>query len=144
MKKIMIVLLLINAIHLFGQKDSLQLGDKYLEDQLYFGVTFNQLISQPAGVVGSGFSYGINAGYIRDFSIVKSGKVAVGLGIGYAFDSLRHGFKISNQNSTTIVEVDAGVQSRSALKLHTLEFPLEFRWRTSTANKYNFGGFIQE
>jgi hypothetical protein len=138
MKKIMIVLLLINAIHLFGQKDSLQLGDKYLEDQLYFGVTFNQLVSQPTGVIGSGFSYGINAGYIRDFSIVKSGKVAVGLGIGYAFDSLRHGFKISNQNSTTIVEVDASVQSRSALKLHTLEFPLEFRWRTSTANRYKF------
>ncbi len=79
---------MINAIHLFGQKDSLQLGDKYLEDQLYFGVTFNQLVSQPTGVIGSGFSYGINAGYIRDFSIVKSGKVAVGLGIGYAFDSL--------------------------------------------------------
>ena len=41
----------------YGQKDSLQLGDKYLEDQLYFGVTYNQLFSQPNTVVGSGFSY---------------------------------------------------------------------------------------
>lgn len=138
MKKILLLLLCTNAICLFSQKDSLQLGDKYLEDQLYFGVTFNQLISQPTGVIGSGFSYGINAGYIRDFSIVKSGKVALGFGIGYAFDSLKHGFKVSNQNSTTIIEVDPGIQSRSNLMLHTLEFPIEFRWRTSTANKYKF------
>ena len=123
---------------LFSQKDSLQLGDKYLEDQLYFGVTFNQLISQPTDVIGSGFSYGINAGYIRDFSIVKSGKVALGLGMGYAFDLLRHGLKVSNQNATTVIEVDPGIQSRSNLKLHTLEFPIELRWRTSTANKYKF------
>ena len=138
MKRRIIFLLLINAINLFSQKDSLQLGDKYLEDQLYFGVTFNQLINQPTGVIGSGFSYGINAGYIRDFSIVKSGQVAVGLGIGYAFDSLRHGFKVSNQNSTTIIDVDANISTRSALMLHAIEFPLEFRWRTSTANKYKF------
>ena len=36
------------------------------------------------------------------------------------------------------IEVDPGVQSRSNLQLHTLEFPLELRWRTSTANKYKF------
>lgn len=138
MKKIILFLLCTNAICLFGQKDSLQLGDKYLEDQVYFGVTFNQLISQPTTVIGSGFSYGITAGYIRDFSIVKSGKVALGFGIGYAFDSLKHGFKVSNQNSTVVLEVDPSIQSRSSFELHTLEFPIEFRWRTSTANRYKF------
>ena len=131
-------LVCINTICLFGQKDSLQLGDKYLEDQLYFGVTFNQLISQPDEVVGSGFSYGVNLGYIRDFSIVKSGKIALGLGVGYAFDSMKHGFKISDQNSITVIEVDPTLQSRNGFKLHTLEFPFEIRWRTSTANKYKF------
>jgi len=138
MKKIMLLLLWTNTMVLFGQKDSLQLGDKYLEDQVYFGVVFNQLISQPTEVIGSGFSYGITAGYIRDFSIVKSGQVAIGLGIGYAFDSLKHGFKVSNQNSAVILEVDPSIQSRSSLALHSLEFPLEFRWRTATANKYKF------
>ena len=132
------MLLFTNTIGLFAQKDSLQLGDKYLEDQLYFGITFNQLINQPPGIVGSGFSYGVNAGYIRDFSIVKSGKVALGLGIGYAFDSLKHGFKVSSQNATTVLEIDSNIQSASSLRLHTLEFPLELRWRTSTANKYKF------
>ena len=127
-----------NTFCLFAQKDSLQLGDKYLEDQLYFGITFNQLINQPAEIIGSGFSYGVNTGYIRDFSIVKSGKVALGLGIGYAFDSLKHGFKVSSQNATTVLEIDSNVQSTSGLMLHTLEFPLELRWRTSTANKYKF------
>jgi hypothetical protein len=138
MKNLILFLSFTNAICLFGQKDSLQLGDAYLEDQLYFGITFNQLLNQPAGVIGSGFSYGINAGYIRDFSIVKSGKVALGLGIGYAFDSLEHGFKVGNQNSTIVLDVDPNIQSRSSLTLHTLEFPLELRWRTSTANRYKF------
>lgn len=138
MKKIFFLLFCTNVICLFGQRDSLQLGDKYLEDQLYFGVTFNQLLSQPTGVIGSGFSYGITGGYIRDFSIVKSGKVALGFGIGYSFDSLKHGFKVSNQNSTVVIEVDPNIQSRSNLALHTIEFPIEFRWRTSTENKYKF------
>lgn len=123
---------------LFGQKDSLNIGDKYLEDQLYFGITFNQLISQPSGVSGSGFSYGVNLGYIRDFSIVKSGKLALGLGIGYAFDSMKHGFKISTLNADTAVEVDPSFRLTNNLTLHSLEFPIEFRWRTSTANKYKF------
>ena len=138
MKKIVMFLLCINTVCLFGQKDSLQLGDKYLEDQLYFGLTFNQLFSQPDNVVGSGFSYGVNVGYIRDFSIVKSGKIALGVGVGYAFDSMKHGFKVSTQNSNTVIEVDPNTQTRSNLKLHTLEFPFEIRWRTSTANKYKF------
>ncbi len=138
MKKLVILLVFTNAMVLFAQKDSLQLGDKYLEDQLYFGVTFNQLVSQPTSVIGSGFSYGMTAGYIKDFSIVKSGKVAVGVGIGYGFDSLRHGFKVSNQNSDVVIEVDPNSQVRNSLDLHALEVPIEFRWRTSTANKYKF------
>jgi hypothetical protein len=138
MKKIILLLLITNTSYLFSQKDSLQLGDSYLEDQLYFGVTFNQLINQSSQVAGSGFSYGINTGYIRDIPIVKSGKIALGIGIGYAFDSLKHGFKVSSQNSATIIETDSNLGATNALKLHTLEFPIEFRWRTSTANKYRF------
>jgi len=51
---------------------------------------------------------------------------------------MKHGFKVSVQNSNTVIEVDPNTQSRSNLRLHTLEFPLEIRWRTSTANKYKF------
>lgn len=138
MKKLITILFILNSIYVIGQKDSLQIGDKYLEDQIYFGVTFNQLINQPAQVIGSGFSYGINTGYIRDISLVKSGKIALGLGIGYSFDSLKHGFKVSQNNTEVVLEVDPTLQSTNGLKLHALEFPVEIRWRTSSANKYKF------
>jgi hypothetical protein len=138
MKKIIALFFIFTSLSIFGQKDSLQPGDKYLEDQLYFGVTYNQLFSQPNTVVGSGFSYGISTGYIRDISLVKSGRMALGIGIGYAFDSMNHGFKISNQNNSTVIEVDTNNSSSNPFKIHSLEFPIEIRWRTSNANKYKF------
>ncbi len=138
MKKILVFLLCAHAGVLFCQKDSLEIGSSYWEDQLYFGITFNELINQPSGVIGSGFSYGINMGYIRDVSLVKSGKLALGIGVGYAYDALRHGFKLYTQNDQVVAEVDDTTQSRSDLRTHSLELPLEFRWRTSTANKYKF------
>ena len=126
------------SLNLFSQKDSLQIGDTYLEDQLYFGITYNQLINQPFQVIRSGFSYGMNTGYVRDISLVKSGKLALGLGLGYAFNSLKHGYKVSKQNNDVLIEVDPNKSTTSALSLHSLEFPIELRWRTSTANKYKF------
>lgn len=138
MKKLFSVLLFIFCFTMNAQKDSLRIGDKYLEDQLYFSVTYNQLFAQPDEVIGSGFSYGFNAGYIRDISLVKSGRVALGIGVGYALDSFNHGYKLSSQNNEVVVDVDANITETSGLKLHSLEFPIEIRWRTSNANKYKF------
>ena len=138
MKKLLSILITILSFSLYAQKDSLSLGDKYLEDQLYFSVSYNQLFNQPITVIGSGFSYGLNAGYIKDISLVKSGRVALGIGVGYAYDSYKHGYKISSQNNNVIVDVDPSIVSTSGFKTHSLEFPFEIRWRTSTANKYKF------
>lgn len=138
MKKLFSILLTILSFSLYAQKDSLRLGDKYLEDQLYITISYNQLFNQPNAVIGSGFSYGLNTGYIRDISLIKSGKLALGVGIGYAFDSFNHGYKITSQNNTVIVDADPSIVTTSKLKLHSLEFPFEIRWRTSNANKYKF------
>ena len=113
---------------LYAQKDSLRLGDKYLEDQLYVSVSYSQFFNQPNNVIGSGFSYGLNTGYIKDISLVRSGKLALGIGIGYAYDSFNHGYKISKQNNSVIIDVDPSVTITSNFKLHSLEFPFEFRW----------------
>ncbi|WP_347173454.1 porin family protein [Polaribacter uvawellassae] len=138
MKKLFSILLMLISFCLYAQKDSLNLGDKYLEDQLYVNISYNQLFNQPSNVIGSGFSYGLNTGYIKDISLVKSGRVALGIGIGYAFDSFNHGYKITKPSNTVIVDVDPSVVGTSGLKLHSLEFPFEIRWRTSNANKYKF------
>lgn len=138
MKKVFSILFTLLSFCLYAQKDSLSLGDKYLEDQMYFTVSYNQLFNQPVTVIGSGFSYGLNVGYIKDISLVKSGRVALGVGIGYAYDSFKHGYKISSQNNIVVVDVDPGIVSTSGLHLHSIEFPFEIRWRTSNANKYKF------
>lgn len=138
MKKQISILFTILSFSLYAQKDSLNLGDKYLEDQLYFSVSYNQFVNQPNAVIGSGFSYGLNTGYIKDISLVKSGKIAVGIGVGYAYDSFKHGYKITTLNNTVVIDVDPSIVNTSGLKVHSLEFPLEFRWRTSNANKYKF------
>jgi hypothetical protein len=120
-----------------AQKDSLELGNKYAEDQLYFLISYNELFNQPSQVKGSGFSYGLSAGYIKDITLNKQGTVAVGLGIGYNFDSFNHGLKVTEVNNAVTFEVDNTLTS-NRLTIHSLEFPFEIRWRNSDAIKYSF------
>jgi hypothetical protein len=129
-------ILMISSLGL-AQKDSLQLGDRYAEDQLYFLITYNQLYNQPSQVSGSGFSYGLSAGYIKDIPLTKQGDFAVGLGIGYNYDSFNHGLKVTEVDGEVTFEVDNDLQTNRLL-LHNLEFPLEIRWRDSDATKYSF------
>lgn len=121
----------------FSQKDSLQIGDKYLEDQLYLGISFNQLFSQPELINGSGFSYGLTSGYIKDIPLNKQGSFSLGIGIGYAYDSYNHGFELKSVQDEVVFTVP-NVLSSNSLKTHSIEMPFEIRWRTSTANQYKF------
>ncbi|GGG94865.1 hypothetical protein GCM10011416_10370 [Polaribacter pacificus] len=137
MKQLLTFVLLFMTSLAFSQKDSLRTGDRYLEDQLYLTISYNQLYSQPALLRGSGFSYGFSMGYIRDIPLVKSGHLAFGAGLGFGYDSFNHGLKVTEQNNQVVFDVDAQVSS-NPLRIHTIELPFEFRWRTSTANKFKF------
>ncbi len=138
MKKLLFLfILLLTASLTNAQKDSLQLGDRYAEDQLYALISYNQLFNQPSQVGGSGFSYGLSAGFIKDIILNKQGSVAVGLGVGYNFDSFNHGLKVTEVNNEVTFEVDNTLTS-NRLSIHSVEFPLEIRWRDSNANKYSF------
>lgn len=122
------------ALTINAQKDSLQLGDKYLEDQLYLAITYNNLINKPNGFPISGFSYGISAGYIRDIPFNTKGNFAVGIGLGYNYDSFNHNLRIDNSKNITL-EQDVTL---GKIKLHNLEMPIQLRWRTSDAVTYSF------
>ena len=120
-----------------AQKDSLQLGDRYSEDQLYLSVSYAQFFNQPQVITKSGFSYGISAGFLKDFSLNKQGSLSFALGVGYGFDFFNHQLKVEEINGVT--SFSNGVQlSRNVFKSSNLELPLEFRWRTSNAKKYDF------
>ena len=98
-KHVLFLLLGLLSTALSAQKDSLELGDQYAEDQLYIIISYNQLFDQPSQVKGSGFSYGLSAGFIKDFIMNKSGSFSLGLGVGYNYDSFNHGLKVSEVNN---------------------------------------------
>lgn len=121
----------------FSQKDSLQLGSKYAEDQLYFLISYNQLFDQPSLVKGSGFSYGLSAGFMKDLILNKKGSISMALGIGYNYDLLNHGLTIAKENNEVTFQAD-NYGAINTLTIHNLEFPFEFRWRDSDAQTYKF------
>ena len=137
MKKLIFLFFITCSLTSVAQKDSLQLGDRYAEDQLYVMVSYNQLFNQPAMVKGSRFSYGLSTGFMKDLILNKQGSISMALGVGYNFDLLNHGLTISEENNDIIFEVD-NLGATNKLLLHNLEFPFELRWRDSDAQTYKF------
>jgi len=121
----------------FAQKDSLSLGDRYADDQVYFSVSYSQLYNQPTGITKSNFSYAISGGFIKDIILNKSGTIAIAGGIGLGYDFFNHELKVDEVVGTTVFTNDI-TTSKNIFKSYNLEFPFEIRWRTSTAIKYNF------
>ena len=124
-------------IFAFSQKDSLSIGDAYAEDQIYLSVAYSQFNTQPSIITKSNFSYALSGGYMKDIILNKAGTIAIAAGVGYGFDFFNHKLKVEEFNGETVFSRN-NTSSDNVFKAHNLEFPFEFRWRTSTATKYNF------
>ena len=122
---------------IYAQKDSLQLGDRYAEDQIYTSISYAQFFNQPESISRSGFSYAFSVGFMKDLTLNKKGNVSFALGFGYGFDFFNHELKIVELNNSTSFS-DGSDLTSNIFKSHNLEIPVEIRWRTSTAKKYNF------
>lgn len=147
----LIIFLIPNAV-LFAQeeenkiasekaKDSLLITDKnYREDQFYASVTYNLLGKKPDGVSQSGFSSGFHFGFIRDMPINVDRNVAIGIGFGLSANSYNQTLLISETNSNFSYEVLASdvAFSKNKFTTYLIEMPIEFRWRTSTIQEYDF------
>ena len=116
------------------------LDNKYREDQFYLGVTYNLLGNKPDGLAQNGFSTGIQLGYIRDFPINKRRNIAIGIGLGYSYNSINQNLQIleSGQGQLSYQIVSNDMFRSNRLSLHLVELPIEFRWRTSTAKAFSF------
>ncbi len=133
MSKFLYISFLFFSLSLFAQKDSLQLGDCYLEDQIYASVTYNQLFNQPKNVGPSGFSYGISVGYIKDLPLNKRGNWAMGIGLGYNYDKFNHLLNVGY-----LTDIGNHTLSSNKIALYNIEIPIQLRWRTSDAVTYSF------
>ena len=117
-------------------KDSI--NSRYLEDQIYLGITYNVLNKRPANITSNGFSNGIFLGYIKDIPLNAQRNFGFGIGLGYGRNTYFQNLKISEVNNATVFEAVSGTFDRNKFSLHSLEVPVEIRWRTSTATRYKF------
>lgn len=129
----------------FTIKDSL-----YREDQFYLGLNINLLSNLPDGISQSGFAGGIIAGFIRDFPINKRRNLAFGTGIGFSGNTYGHNLLISKntEGNTSFQALNANETDvvNNRFSTYMLEVPIQFRWRTSTAESNSFyriyAGFV--
>lgn len=137
MRKIALLCLLFVSF-LQAQNDSTFVDHKYLEDQLYFNLTYIQMLNTPDPIEQSGFSFGLGAGFIKDLPLNKRRNVAFGVGLGYGFNNYYFNLKL---NATSPEDGDNITLKNNKFILHMLELPIELRFRGSTATKYKFWRF---
>jgi len=135
-KLILVISFIFLTVTIQSQSDSTFVDSKYLEDQIYFGLNYNLLVNKPSGFNQNGISGGFSVGYIRDFPINERRNVAIGVGLGYAYNAYNQNLKISEGGVYEIVHNDDFNSNR--LTTYAVEMPIELRWRTSTATTYSF------
>ncbi len=145
MKHLILFLISFIPLTLFSQVEtdstSIEIDERYREDQFYASITYNLINNKPNNVSQTGFSSGFHLGFIRDMPINKNRGLAIGLGLGLSSNSYNQNILIQNvNNSTTYNIIDEGVinVSRNKFTTYLIEIPFEFRWRTSTPTKFNF------
>ena len=136
MRKLTFLLLLVGSL-VKAQNDSTFVDDRYLEDQVYFNLTYISLLNTPPPIAQSGFSFGLGGGFIKDLPLNARRNVAVGVGLGYGFNNYYFNIRFNRE----IEEEIETITLNNTFRLHTIELPIELRFRTSTALKYKFWRF---
>lgn len=110
----------------------------YLEDQLYIAGYKINLIDTPSGFSNDGSSNGISFGFIKDIPLNEQRNIALGIGLGLAFNSFKNNLKLAENNQTISTLMINDAFTTNKITTQAIEFPIEFRWRTSTAEKFKF------
>ena len=142
MRYLILIIGLCSLTPIFSQVDSIPIppDHKYLEDQFYLGITYNALFEEPDGVTQRSLSYGLLGGFIKDLPLNKNRNVGLGIGLGYSLNSYYTNL-LATETADGIEYSIIGNQisfKRSKIETHTLEVPIEFRWRSSTAISHKF------
>lgn len=137
MKKFLLFFALIFGLNLSAQQVNDSIDVNYLEDQLYISLTYNLLTSKPSGVSQNGFSGGFSTGFVKDIPLNEQRDFGFGIGVGYAFNAYIQNLKISELNNATIFSVEEDFTT-NRLSTHSIEIPVEIRFRNSTPTKYKF------
>ncbi|MCB0374566.1 MAG: PorT family protein [Sinomicrobium sp.] len=140
MKRFPVYFLFFALSAIYAQDTVPTAASRYLEDQFYAGITYNLLLARPDSVSQNNFSNGIQLGFIKDIPLNTRRNTGLGIGLGYAVDSYYTNLRASAAAGAVSYEIltDAVSYRRNKIEAHLVEAPVEFRWRTSTANTYKF------
>ena len=115
----------------------------YREDQIYFGITYNIVTGSPAGIESSQFSGGFHGGVIRDMPLNEQRTIAIGVGLGWSIDTYGQNLFIGKDVETD--EINFQILDRGRISFdtnrfttHSIDLPIQFRWRTSTPDSHRF------
>jgi len=109
----------------------------YREDQFLIGVTYGLLYNKPKEISQNKFSVGFHFGFLRDIPLNKNRNIAVAAGMGCSFYNYKTNLHISKTEN--IIEYRLAEDfNQNKISLQFLDFPIEFRWRTSTPKNINF------
>ena len=135
MHRILILIFLYFSSLGFSQEEF----QKYREDQIYFSVYYNSLGNELDNFKENKFSSSFNIGFIRDIPISKSGKFALGLGVGYGTNSFNNNMKLSS-NDQSLYELlsNRDAPTKNTFNFSEIQIPLEIRWRNSSPSNYKF------
>jgi len=121
----------------FSQEiNPIEIDSLYREDQFYASLSYNLIQNRPDGFKQFSFSPGITFGFLRDFPISKNRHWAIAPGIGYSYNNIKQFI-----NSVEIVgatENNTSENIRTIISSHSIDFPLEIRWRNASPNSHSF------
>ncbi len=142
MRNCALVLFLFLPFIILGQASSgdASLDEKYLEDQFYAGFTYNFILNRNEQVNQRNFSYGIQAGFIKDMPLNRSRTIGLGIGIGLALNTYYTNIRATESSGVISYSIPNSSESfrRNKLETHVIEMPFQFRWRNSDASTYSF------
>lgn len=128
------------VVHSQSKQDASLTNPRYFEDQFYAGITYNFILNLPDDASQRNFSYGLQAGFIKDIPLNRDRTVGIGLGLGLALNTYYSNIRaLENGDVVSYQLVDNEPDfKRSKVETHALEVPLEFRWRNSNPETYSF------
>ncbi len=130
-----LIILLVQTAGMMAQ-DSLLIGKPYLEDQLYFGITYNHLLNKQEVISQNGLSLGLQAGFIKDIPLNRNRNKGLAIGLGYEYSKFQSNLLPQDQKFSLV-----GDFNKNKFETHSISIPFEFRYRTSNDHKYKFWRF---
>jgi hypothetical protein len=114
----------------------IEIDSLYREDQFYASLSYNLVQNRPDGFKQFSFSPGVTFGILRDIPISKNRHWAIAPGIGYSYNNIKQ--FINSEEIVGATENTSSENIRTTITTHSVDFPLELRWRNSNPSSHSF------